>query len=777
MTIDWSKDWLFYIEGHVPKIVHIPHDAMLEETRSVASNNGDRTGYYPGGKYVYEKTLMVTEDLLHKDIRLHFDGVYRHTTVRLNGESITTHAYGYTPFDAVLTGRLIIGENKVQVEVDNSYTPNSRWYSGSGILRPVSLIVREPHAVGDLWIKTISCEPAVVQAIASCKNGELSIFAPDGTCIYTGTPGIITIPDAKLWDADHPHVYTAVLQIGSEQLQRTFGIRKLEWRADKGLLVNGHPIKLRGCCIHSDNGILGACSFPDAEERKIRILKESGYNAIRSAHNPASEELLNACDKLGMYVMDELYDGWYKPKTYHDHSRDFDNSWKMDVESWVQRDKHHPSVIMYSIGNEVTEPATEQGVFIGGQLSDAIRKIDDTRPITCGINIMLMKWNATLTDQGEYKKEHLPDIPIQDERGGSAFFNALMLKLGSVMGVFVKGKKSKQLIQGLADKLDIIGLNYGEYRYDEEAESNPKRLIVGSETLVSRQWYNWLRVEKYPNLIGDFVWTGFDYLGEANIGQWYYEGQRGLPLLYGGATIDITGHPDAQLAYQQIIWGARTKPYLGVRPLTLTNKTFVRRNWRMTDVISSWTWHGYEGQKTQAEIFTTAPRVALYQNGKYIGKRKTKHGIAKFQIIYQPGSLEAICMDERGNTLGRSALETYGKIEKIQITAESPDLRPNGMDLCYLDIMLVDSSGNVIPCDDREMEITVSGGHLAGFGSARPTTMERFDGTKHTTYYGRAQAIIRAGAVEEIVCIQVKSESLPTEEITIRVQNEKEREA
>ena len=292
-----------------------------------------------------------------------------------------------------------------------------------------------------------------------------------------------------------------------------------------------------------------------------------------------------------MYVIDELYDGWYAPKTYHDLARDFENTWEMDAVRMVEKDKNHPSVIMYSIGNEVTEPSRQKGIHTAGVLAEKIRSLDPTRPITCGLNIMLMKWNVTLKENGEYKKEHLPDNTV-DKEGGSAFFNAIMLKVGSILGIFCKGKKSDQLIKGASEKLDIVGLNYGEYRYEEDGLKNPDRILVGSETLVSRQWYNWPRVMKYKYLIGDFVWTGFDYLGETSIGQWEYENQKGLPLSYGGGTIDLIGNLDAQCYYQQAVWGINTKPYIGVRPLTLSNNKTIRRNWRMTDTIDSWTWPG-----------------------------------------------------------------------------------------------------------------------------------------------------------------------------------------
>lgn len=767
MKQDWSESWEFWKEGERPKTIDIPHDAMIHEQRRPQSNNGARTGYFPGGKYFYEKVLTADDELLKSQASLHFDGVYRHATIRLNGEKICFHAYGYTPFDVSLTGKLKKGDNTVQIEVDNSYTPNSRWYSGSGIFRPVSLCVNETNQLEAVWIKTVSHSPAKVEIIAAGEDISVDVSDAEGNIVYSGGAGIVEIPSAKLWSAEKPNLYTAIISSGGDKIIRKFGIRKLEWDAHRGLLVNGNSVKLRGCCLHSDNGILGASSFADAEERKVRILKQCGYNAIRSAHNPASELLLEACDKLGLYVMDELYDGWYVPKTYHDNARDFEGRWQEDLDNWIQRDKHHPSVIMYSIGNEVNEPATPRGVQAAGEMCKAIRANDDTRPITCGINVMLMKWNATFTGQGEYKKEHLPDEKVKDEFGGSAFFNAVSLKLGSVLGVFTKGKKSEKLLRGIGEHLDIMGLNYGECRYDEEADF--PRLTVGAETLVSRQWYNWPRVESQPNLIGDFVWTGFDYLGEADIGHWGYEGQTGLPLLYGAGTVDITGKPNAQMAYQQTFWKIRETPYIGVRPLPIAGKRYIRKNWLMTDVIDSWTWHGYEGKKTIAEVYTLAPAVALYLNGVELDKKKTEHGIAKFGVTYQPGVLEARALDQNGKEISRSRLETHGKTKKILITPEKKQIRANGRDLRYLDIDITDENGNTVPYDDRLITITVKGaGTLAGFGSARPVTDERYDTATHTTYFGHAQAIIIAGKKPGDIEIELKADGLPDASITIK---------
>lgn len=750
MKIDFNRGWYFQNKGKkIP--VNLPHDAMIHEEHDRRTNNGNRSGYYPGGSYQYTKEFTLSEDISGKQILVRFEGAYGDTMVSVNGQELCRHQYGFTAFDVDVTGAVEAGENSIHVQVDNSYTPNCRWYSGNGLIRPVYLLIRPKKYIEGVLIETLSIDPAEIEVRAEVhgeNNSEVNVKIMDGAeCIYQGSTGRIRLPGAKLWEADSPCLYRAVLWTDTDTVEQKFGIRQLTWSAGRGFCVNGKETKLKGCCLHSDNGILGACTYPDAEFRKVRILKENGYNAVRSAHNPCAGELLEACDALGMYVIDELYDGWYIPKTYHDSARYFHDTWKDSVKAMVEKDINHPSVIMYSIGNEVTEPVSEEGILTGKRLAEEIKKLDGKRPVTCGLNIMLMKWNATFTDQGEYKKEHLPDCERKDE-GGSAFFNAMMLKLGAAMGIFVRGKKADRLVSGLAGCLNIVGYNYGEYRYDEEGKANPDRILVGSETLVGRQWYNWKRVKKYPYLIGDFVWTGFDYIGEADIGQWQYENRKGLPLLYGAGTIDITGKPDAQMAYQQTVWRQRKEPYLGVRPLDVANVRCVKRNWRMTDVMASWTWHGYEGRKTMAEVFTDAPYVKLLQNGKAIGVKKVRKCKASFPVIYEPGTLTAVSLNREKEEIARNVLITAGKADGISVSMSKSTLCANGQDLCYADICIVDEEG--YPVQDEEWDISIelpedSKVELAGLGSAAPATDERFTARSHRTYYGRAQAVFRAG--------------------------------
>lgn len=778
MHIDFNADWKFYKDGNESGayVVNLPHDAMLTEIRYKKTNNGDRTGYFPGGKYVYEKEFDITVDHYGKYIELFFEGVYRHATVIINGKEVAYHAYGYTEFQVDITNNISIGKNLVRVLVDNSLTPNSRWYSGSGIYRPVTLIVKDKNHIKNVKIDTVSSKPAIIRVNATIVNSDqepvVEIYDKD-IMVASGKCSEIEIHEGKLWSEDSPYLYTAVVKTETDEVRTNFGIRKIEWSAKTGLLINGIETKLRGCCIHHDNGILGACGFADAEERRVRIIKESGYNAIRSSHNPCSRALLDACDRYGVYVMDEIYDGWYIPKTYHDSAREFYDNYHSDMKSMIVKDYNHPSVIMYSIGNEVSEPSEQNGNDMTKELVDLVRKYDYSRPVTCGVNIMVINRKMTFTDQGVYKKESLPDInPKKKEKAtGSTLYNLMVAKMGGLMSAAVKSKKAGACITEMASHLDIVGLNYGDTRYDIDGKLHPQRIMVGTETMVERLWYNWPRVMKYKYLIGDFVWTGFDYLGETNLGHWNYPSMKGLPLLNGGGTIDILGNRDAENYYQQVIFGLYDKPYICVRPVTLSHEKVRMQPWRFTDAKESWNWQGYEGKKAIVEVFSSAYKIELMLNGKTIAKKKVKKYRTLFKTQYKPGTLKAVAFDASGNKVSENELVTGEKETILSVYPEKTTLQANGQDLCYIPIALTDELGQLKPAKDVQIRIGIEGEAvtLAGTGSANPETDELFDKPYHDTYFGRAMAVLRAGYKEGRAVITVSADGLVNQKVIIQV--------
>ena len=758
MELDFCKGWTFHKIGYAAIPVDLPHDAMLLEEREGSCQNGVNTGYFPGGKYQYEKQFVLTDADIKKNISIHFEGVYQNCTISLNGRDVGRHRYGYSAFDVDLTEAALAGENRLIISVDNSLEPNCRWYSGSGIFRPVQLLIREDPWIRDVEVKTLSIEPARINVQVTCsQKSQVRVAIYDGDrLVAEDQPGVIEVPDAKLWTAETPYLYECRVQTPTDEKRIEIGIRSLVWSAKQGLLVNGQRVLLRGGCIHHDHGVLGACEYYDAEERRIRILKENGFNAVRIAHNPASQITLSICDRLGMYVMDETFDGWYIPKTYHDYARWFAKDWKTDVEAMVVSAKNHPSVIMYSIGNEVSETADMKGVEVGAMLTDYVHGLDDSRPVTAGINVLLNVY--THMGMGVYKeKGDYEAIPLEEKKGykekktGSVFFNAMAQKLGALMFFMSKGKKGDKACRDIAEKLDILGLNYASSRYDADVIRYPDRMMVGSETMVADLAYNWARVKKYPQLIGDFVWSAWDYLGEACLGDWTYHSYEGLPLLAGQGMIDITGKPLAAMYYMQIVWGLRKEPFVCVRPLNHAKESPSAGAWQFTNAIDSWTWHGYEGSKAVVEVFADADYVQLECNGSLIGKKKVKNMRCKFSLKYQPGSIKARAMDAGGREIASTTLCSGKAQPRLTVIPEPMQ------ELTYLPITFTDEDGILLPYIEQKVTVETDGPELLGLGSALCKTNESYLSSAFTSYRGRLLAVVRGHGTVTIASKDVET--------------------
>ena len=764
MTLDFCSNWTFRKEGGTPVPVNLPHDAMLLEQRDGTCRNGINSGYFPGGKYVYEKEWDVALEDIGKSIVLHFEGVYHNCKVFVGDRLAGQHRYGYTAFDVDISDAVTAGKNSVRVEVDNSLEPNCRWYSGSGIYRPVQLLIRDQVHIETVHIETVSIDPPQIKVdVTTTAETPVTVEIYDSDVLVASSiPGVITVPKAKLWSAEDPNLYTCVVKTEKDERRLNFGIRELKWSAQTGLLINGQRVLLRGGCIHHDHGVLGTCEYYDAEERRIRILKENGFNAVRIAHHPASQITLDICDKLGMYVMNETFDGWYTPKTYHDYARWFEAEWKNDLTAMVESSRNHPSVIMYSTGNEVSETATDRGVQVCKMLTDFVHSLDNTRPVTAGVNVLLNVYAnmgmGVYKDKGDYKPEPLPQKKgYHEKKTGSAFFNAMTQKLGKLMFFMASGSWGDKASRGAADGLDIIGLNYASSRYDPDAKNYPDRMMVGAETMAADLPYNWERVKKYPQLVGDFVWSAWDYLGEACMG-WTYHSYKGLPLLANQGMIDITGKPLASMGFMQIVWGLRTEPYIGVRPLNHANESPSKGSWQFTDAIDSWNWAGFEGTNAVVEVYAPGESVRLNLNGKEIGTKPLKEFKTIFKLPYAPGTLTAEAMDANGKVLSSHSLTSGGKASELTVIPEKTVLTANNQDLCYLPIEFTDEDGKVVPYMEQRVEIEVSGPiMLAGFGSALYKTDEVFNMNYHDSYRGRCLAVLRAGSTPGKAIITVKS--------------------
>lgn len=747
--------------------VTLPHDAMLSEPRTALAEGGLNVSWFEGRDYVYTKKWDVTQEQLARHNVLEFEGVYRKAEVFVNGKKAAFRPYGYTNFYVELDGLLHAGENTVEVIARNADQPNSRWYSGAGIYRPVKLwsSPKKYIPLNGVKIRTISTSPAVIEVtVKTSVPGDVQVeILDEGRPVASATGSgsfQIEIPGGKLWSVEHPNLYTARVTFGEDVDEETFGIRSLTWGND-GMKMNGERIILRGACIHHDNGLLGAACHPDALERRLRILKETGYNAIRSAHNPCSKAALEICDRMGMLVMDEYIDHWYIHKTKYDYVEFFDRFWKQDMTDMVDKDYNHPCVILYSTGNEVAETAQPRGIALAGEMTQLLHSLDSTRPVTCGINIFFNFLNSIGFGQYSDKKAEKEAAKAakakaagkkaKEKSTGSKFFNDMagimgadFMKLGATLhGSDVTTRKAFA-------NMDIAGYNYGEKRYKKDLKKYPDRLILGSETFCSDAYRFWELAKDNPRLIGDFVWSGFDYLGEAMVGSWEFAEyaknfDAGLGWMTAGSgRIDLTGKPLGEALYTRVAFEQAQGPFLAVRPLCHDSKRHSPSAWKMTNAMPSWSWQGCEGKKAHVEVYARAAQVELLLNGKSVGKQSMKNNcLFTFHVPYENGTLEAVAYDASGKEMGRCALKTAEAETVLQAVPEETQVKPGH--LCFIRLQYADAQGIVKPAERGLLDVTVEGGKLMGLGSACPFYELDYRGSKADTYYGEALAIVEAG--------------------------------
>ncbi|MDO4623547.1 MAG: glycoside hydrolase family 2 TIM barrel-domain containing protein [Eubacteriales bacterium] len=720
--------------------VTIPHDAMIKEQRSADAPGGSAQGFFPGGRYIYEKTFLLPEEWVGQPFVLQFEGVHKNAKVYVNGVLVGGAVYGYIPF-RVNCGILPEGKNVIRVECNTEKQPDSRWYTGSGIYRPVWAWVGPGITEEDVRITTLSINPAVIHVSAAGQDAEAEIW--DDHRMLARGKGTITIPEAKLWSDETPHLY--ICKVQDQEIK--FGVRQLSW-SNKGLFVNGKNTLLRGGCVHHDSGILGAATYDESEWRRVRILKEAGYNAIRSAHNPCSRAMLEACDYYGMYLMDETWDVWYNPKNRYDYASLFEQNWERDVEAMVQRDYNHPSVILYSIANEVAEPASSKGVNLAKRICDKMHSLDPYRPVTGGFNLMIIhrsaKGNAIYDENGAGRKT---DGNADKANGmNSLMFNILTSVVGTGMNKAANSDKADRITSPVLNVLDIAGYNYASGRYPLEGSKHPERIIFGSETFPQDLYKNWEMVKKYPYLIGDFMWTSWDYIGEAGGGAWAYTSdgkgfEKPFPwILADMGAFDILGNPGGELFWTQAVWGMLDNPVICVQPVNHPGIRPAKSTWRGTNAIPSWSWKGCEGNKAVVEVYFDCAKIELLKNGKSLGRKKVKECRAVFKTKYAPGKLEAIAYDETGNRIGRSELETCRK-EDVHICPEVQTAKKEQIIFVPIEIgdgIQVESNA------DRKVQVKVENGELLAFGSANPRTVEQYHTGSFTTYYGKALAVVRA---------------------------------
>ncbi len=766
--------------------VTLPYDAMVHEERDKNAATGAAEGYFPGGNYIYTKKFSVPEDASGESWFLKFEGAFRDSTVCLNKNFVMANHSGTREFVANLTPYLKVGqENLLEVTVKNDSQPNSRWYTGSGIYRPVWLYkggsvrialdgvrITTPEAEPEVSKVTVSVQ--IVNGLSSTEKIRMQIILKDGEgknaceeeCPVTLFPGEspvirqnLYVRNAKLWSLEEPNLYTCEVHILKNEtlLDSTsdrFGIRHIQMDPVKGLRLNGKRVMLRGSCIHPDNGILGAADFADAAERRVLISKKAGFNALRIAHQGASPELLDACDKYGMFLLEESFDQWHTSKNTHDFAERFDREWEREVESIVAKDFNHPCVFMYSIGNEILELGKPDMIRTSRMLADKLHRLDPTRPLTNAINGGMMPAEnmiKILVELGIISPQQLAALTGKGQEKKPADINDIMTILAKHMGDIVSHRSVTKSLEEAFSQLDACGYNYMQARYTKDMEDNSNRIIFGSETNPPKINQLWPYTEKNPACLGDFTWTGWDYIGESGIGITRYNEPKSFGedypvyLAYCG-DMDITGYRMPISYYREIVYGLRKKPYISVEnPVHFADKAF-NSPWAIPETIESWTWPGQENKPVKVSVFSASEEVVLYCSGKEIGRAlcgKQHDYKAVIETVYTPGELCAIGYTD-GKEDGRFSISTADSETRIQAEVTRKEISSDGSELSYIPISITD--GNGIVHSEKEWKVTanVDGGiELIGFGSADPCSKENFYDTCRTTWHGRALAVVR----------------------------------
>jgi len=758
--------------------VDLPHDYSIMDLPGsddpdqigpfshLSPGNGNSTGHVIGGTGWYRKSFTLDKKDSGKTVILKFDGVYMESQVWVNGKEAGIHKNGYTPlwFDITSLLKTAGKSNVISVKVDNPGR-NSRWYSGSGIYRDVHLIVVPPvHiapwgvrittpetgndiAVADVEITTCNelgtMADAFVRVDLKDRNGKIAASAKQDISIPGDSERVIrmrlNILNPYLWSEESPNLYIAEITVESgkkvaDVLNQSFGIRSLEFSAKHGFLLNGKAMKLKGGCLHHDNGLLGAAAYRRAEERKVEILKAGGFNAVRCAHNPPSESFLDACDRLGILVIDEFTDMWEWYKNPQDYSRFFREWWKKDLTDMILRDRNHPSIIMWSIGNEIHEREDSTRIRISRQLAEHVRNLDDTRAVTQAVTGVFYPdgWEST--------------APVFEE-------------------------------------MDVCGYNYSPEKFEQDHQKYPDRIMYTSESFPKDIYEYWKAVEDHPYVIGDFMWTSMDYIGEVMIGnsRLVPESQKSKSMgNFSGFKIpkgmnifdmqakqpsqwpyftswcgdfDITGEKKPQMLYKDVIWD-NSKVEINVHSFIPEGFAENLSSWGWPDELPSWTWKGLEGKSLQVRVFTKASHVKLELNGNIVGEKDLSASdkyIAVFEVPYQPGELKATTF-ENGKESAEKVLKTAGEPVTIRLTPDRTLIKADTEDLSFVTIELVDSAGQVVPVDSIMLDLSVTGsGRLAASGNANPGDMASVNKKLVKTWKGRAQVVIRPSGTGTVI--------------------------
>lgn len=726
--------------------VDLPHDwDIFEGPVSGEGATGTGGGWFEAGKGEYRKTFATPNADI---VKLHFEGVYQKAEVYVNGQKAGQHHYGYTPFTVDVTKCLNKDKkkiNEVVVKVDNSEQPNCRWYSGSGIYRHVWLETKPALHIAEngVFVTTpeVSAAKAKMQVEVTVQNesqadrnatvvvggSQLMVAVKAGESKTVSTTLYVNNP--RLWSPESPTLYEAKVELKEngttiDNATAKYGIRSFSFDAEKGFVLNGKPLLINGTCVHHDDGVLGAMAFDDAEIRKVRQMKEAGFNLIRTSHNPTTRAFLDACDSIGMLVIDEAFDGWRTQKNPYDYSTVIDSCYREDIHAMVLRDRNHPSIICWSIGNEVIERKDIRVIQTAKLLKQAILDCDTTRPVTEA----LCAWDS--------------DWEIYDPH---------------------------------FDVLDIGGYNYMIFKHASDHQRNPKRVMWQTESFPRDAFKNWAVVNDFPYVVGDIVWTGLDYLGESSIGRYYYEGERpgehwfdgGFPEWHGAycGDVDITGWRKPISHYREVLWHNDTPLYMAVKEPDGYHGKILETSWSVWPTWESWTWPGWDGKPVEVEVYTRQPEVKLYLDDQLIGTKQVSRDTefkAVFSVPYKAGTLRA----EAG---GESViLKTAGEPARLRLTPDRTTMTADGQSLTFITVEVVDKQGTPVPEAAISCEAIVKGaGTLLAFASADLKDTEPYTSPRVKTWKGRALLVVRSAQKKGSVSVSIRS-PLPTASLTLK---------
>ena len=775
-----SKGWDCYYQGKSGKQeIDLPHDYTIQLPRDVQALGGASNGFFTGVSGEYTKYIEFDNS---EHIILDVDGAYMCSRIYLNDNLLGMHPYGYTPILMDLSDKANKDSvNKLTVSTQN-LQPSTRWYSGAGIYRDVFLwtggsVRIEPR---DIFVTTTEIDKdkarlSVVLDITSDYEADIlldvQIRSPEGKVVQTKKMDVFVkagkntqaldfeVSRPMLWSDETPYLYELMAEITKDDIvedvtEMKFGIRTIVVNAKDGLLINGKSVKLRGGCIHHDHGGLGAASFPAAERRKLTLLKQVGYNAVRISHNPPSLALLEACDEIGLYVMDEAFDMWNVPKNSYDYSMWFQYCWQDDIKAMVLRDRNHTCVISYSVGNEISERnGASDGAYWSRMLASEIRKYDSTKLVTAGVCEVWSELHPNAPE--EYKENYL-------HRLGVSTVEEIALQWAEITEKYM-------------EPLDIVGYNYLYERYEDDHKRYPERVIWGSETHALNFYHSWSSVMRNSYVIGDFTWTAYDNLGEAGCGRsvWERDGEiTGISLAdypwrtcYQG-DFDLCGYRRPQSYFRESIWVGDCEPRIFTTHPEHFGEKHTGTGWHWHDVHETWTFKDqYIGKPVKVEVYTDADEIRFILNGKDMGVAIPEAGIATMDIPYEKGELTAISYRNKAE-IKRYTLQTVGNSCKVNAIAEQDTIAADNRDLCYIDITITDEAGRIVTEASNEVVCTVEGGELMTVFSGNPANEDEYYSGKCHVFEGKAVAVIRAKQPGDVK-VRIESQGLESMEIVI----------